>query len=463
MFSRTRVLLVAITVALFAWMLGYGMGGGLRGGGKGVADSREEATAHGSGTSTKKTDTHTGTARPAEDTLAEQIAARRIPWTRERLLHSVSAMGQEPDIMHAVRLGMKLTEQLGPDDFPLAIEIAAEMKDQLDEEGEVFKMLALMRWAELKPEAVAEYLKANDKVGKGFIMSDSDMVLAVWGGSNPTAAIAWARTLREDQQTNAIQKIVEATARRDPDAAVALAQSHAPELLKEGVVADAIESALRKRDPERSARTIASLGDAKKISSAAQQWAQKDRDAAARWAQDLPDEKMRAEALKGVWQEFTAKHPEEAAAQLSKNSADAPFIADTGKDIARNLAEKDPQKAAQWAATLRQPEARKEAFSALGEYHAGKDGADAGQWLNTLPEGVDRESAIKGFVYRAKDNYPEEATEWATAIQDTDARRAALSTALGYWCRNDLPAALEWLQTSPSISDEDRRALLKKD
>ena len=463
MFSRTRVLLVAIAAALFAWMLGYGMGGGLRGGGKGVADSREEATAHGSGTSTKKTDTHTGTARPAEDTLAEQIAARRIPWTRERLLHSVSAMGQEPDIMHAVRFGMKLTEQLGLDDFPLALEVAAEMKDQLDEEGQIYMAMALMRWAELKPEGVAEYLKANDKIGKGFIFSDSDMVFAVWGASNPTAAIAWARTLEEGQQSGAIKKILEAAARRDVDQAIALAQAHAPELMKDGSLGDAIDSALRKRDPERSARTIASLGNADKIKFAALQWALKDPGAAMRWAQELPDEKLRAEALKGVWQEFTSKHPEEAAAQLSKNSAAAPFIADTGKDIARNLAEKDPQKAAQWAATLRQPEARKEAFSALGEYHAGKDGADAGQWLNTLPEGVDRESAIKGFVYRAKDNYPEEATAWATAIQDTDARRAALSTALGYWCRNDLLAALEWLQTSPGISDEDRQAILKKD
>ena len=364
--------------------------------------------------------------------------------------------------MHAVRFGMKLTEQLGPEDFPLAIEIAAEMKDTLDEEGEVFKMLALLRWAELKPEAVAEYLKANDKVGKGFIMSDSDMVLAVWGGSNPAAAIAWARTLREDQQSDAIKKILEATARRDPDAAVALAQSHAPELLKEGGVADAIESALRKRDPERSARTIASLGAAKKISAAAQQWAQKDRDAATRWAQELPDEKLRTEALKGVWQAFANNHPDEAAAQLSKNAADAPYVEDSGKNISRSLAQKDPQQAEQWAATLRQPEARKEAFVALGEHYARQDTDDAGKWLNSLPDGADRSSAILGYVYEAKGSHPAEATAWAAAVPDADARRAALRTTLREWFRNDLPAALEWLQTTPSISDEDRQAILKR-
>ena len=93
MTPRTR-LLTGCGAGAFAWMLGYGMGGGLRIGGKNAADSRDDATAHGVVTFPKKSDTHNGTARTAEDTLAEQIAARRIPWTRERLLHSVSAMGR---------------------------------------------------------------------------------------------------------------------------------------------------------------------------------------------------------------------------------------------------------------------------------------------------------------------------------------------------------------------------------
>lgn len=443
-------------------MLGYTMGGGLRVGGKDAADSSEDAAAHRGVPFHKKADADGNTTRAADDTLADQISSRRIPWTRERLLNSVKAIGQEPDIMHAVRFGMKLTEQLGPDDFPLAIEIAEEMKDSLDEEGQIYKAMALMRWAELKPEAVAEYLRANDKIRKEFLFSDSDMVFAVWGGSNPTAAIAWAKTLREDQQTDAIKKILEATARRDPDAAVALAQAHAPDLLKDGGIADAIHTALRRRDPERNARTIAALGDARKITSAAELWAQKDRAAAMRWAQELPDEKLRAAALKGVWEEFADKAPLEVAAQLSKNASNAPFIEDSGKNAVKFLAQKDPQKAEQWAATLRQPEARKEAFAGLGAHYAVNDIAGASQWLNSLPGGTDRNNAILGFVYAAIGVHPEEATAWATAVPDADARRAALQTTLSVWSGQDLPAALEWLQNSTSISEEDRQAILKK-
>ena len=112
MFSRTRVLLVAIAVALFAWMLGYGMGGGFRIGGKGATDSRDEAAARGSDAAGRKAGLHDGTASTAADTLSDQIAARRIPWTRERLLKTVGSVHHEPDQLHAIRFGMKLIEQL---------------------------------------------------------------------------------------------------------------------------------------------------------------------------------------------------------------------------------------------------------------------------------------------------------------------------------------------------------------
>lgn len=461
MTPRTR-LLIGGAAALLAWMLGYTMGGGLRVGGKVAAESGEGSAAHRGGHFKTKAATEGGTTRLAEDNLADQVASRRIPWTRERLLNSVKAIGQEPDIITAIRFGMKLTEQLGLDDFPLAIEVAEEMKDSLDEEGLIYKAMAIMRWAELKPEAVAEYLRANDKIRKEFLFSDGDMVFAVWGGSNPTAAIAWAKTLRKEQQTEALKKILEASARRDPDAALALAQAHAPDLLKDGGVAGAIQAALRKRDPERSARTVASLGDEKNISSAAQNWARNDRAAATRWAQELPDEKLRTAALKGVWQEFANKAPNEAAAQLSKNAPDAVFIEDSGKNVIRILAQKDPQQAEQWAATLRQPEARKEAFVGLGEHYAAKDLAEASHWLSSLPEGTDRQNAVLGFVYRAKASDPVQATGWATAVQDDAARRAALQTTLSEWFRRDLPGALEWLQNSTSISEEDRQAILEK-
>lgn len=437
------------------------MGGGFRSGGKGAADSRDEAASHGGGNSTQKPGTQTGTTRPAGDTLADQIAARHIPWTRERLVQSFSAIMHDADALRMARMALKLADQLGPEDFPSVIDLAKGMKDDGGEETKIFIMLALVRWAELNPKAAADYLMAKGE-SKDFISADS-MVLMSWGASDPAAAIAWAEALADkEKQKDAIKEILQGAARRDVDAAIALARVHAPELLTDGSLASAIDDSLGKHDLEHNAHTLASLGATYQLRSAASQWSEKEPAAARQWAQDLPEEKQRAEALKGIWEQLVQKHPDEAAAQLSKDAADAPFIEGSSKSIIEKLTEKDPQQAVRWAAALQQPGARKEAFGALGDYYGGKDPAAGGQWLNTVPEGVERDRAIKGFVERAKSGHAEDAAEWATAIQDTEARRSALDATLGTWCKADIAAAIEWLQTSPSISEEDRQAILKK-
>ena len=462
MFSRARVLLVAITVALFAWMLGYGMGGGFRIGGKSAADSTDEVVARSSGVVGRKAGLHDGTASTAEGTLSDQIAARRIPWTRERLAQSFSAIMHDADVLRIARMALKLADQLGPEDFPSVIDLAKGMKGDGGDETKIFIMLALVRWAELNPKAAADYLMTKEGVSKDFISADS-MVLMSWGASDPAAAIAWAEALPDkEKQKDALKEILQGAARRDVDGAIALARAHAPELLTDGSLASAIDDSLGKRDPGHNARMLVLLGATGQLRSAAGQWAEKDPAAASQWAQDLPDEKQRTEAMRGIWERLVREHPDEAAAQLSKNAADAPFIEGSGKNITEKITEKDPQQAVRWAAALQQPGARKEAFAALGDYFGGRDPIAGGEWLNTLPAGAERDGGIKSFVGRAVSGHAEDAAEWATAIDETAARRSALDATIGLWCKDNLAAALEWLQTSPRISEEDRQALLKK-
>ena len=461
MVSRTRVLIIVVAVAC-GWMLGYGMGGGFRSGGKSPADSRDDAAAHGRGAAAQQAGSHNGTTRTADDTLSDQIAARRIPWTRERLMNSFHAITHDADVLRMARMGLKLADQLGPQDFPAVLELAKGMKDDHVDEAEIFVMLALVRWAELNPKAAADYVMAKDGVSKGFISGDS-MVLLSWGASDPGAAVAWAEALPDkEKRKDALKEILQGAVRRDADAAIALARAHAPELLTDGSLASAIDDALGKNDPGHNARVLASLGATSALQSAVGQWSEKDPAAAMQWAEDLPDEKQRAEALKGIWGQLVREHPEDAAAQLSKNAAEAPYIEGSTGNIITKLTEKDPQQAARWAAALQQPGARKDAFAALGDYFGAQDPAAGGQWLNTFPAGAERDGAIKIFADRAMSGHPQDAAEWATAIEDTEARRSALGATVGYWCKNDIAAALEWLQTSPSISEEDRQAILKK-
>ena len=472
MFSQTRVLLVAIVVALFAWMLGYGMGGGFHIGGKGAADSTDEAVARSSGVAGRKSALHIGTASTAEGTLSDQIAARRIPWTRERLLKTVGSVHHEPDQLHAIRFGMKLIEQLGAADFPLVLDVLDDAIKGTGKSGSLnendvtrrkLREFAIMRWAELNPEAVAGYLKAQPFQHFNGLSEEIAALCGVWVTSDPAAALAWVKTLPNDnsERWTVLGIVMRATARRDVDGAIALARANPDVISRAG---DAINEAVGERDPERNARNMADLGDPKAIGYAASIWATKDHDAALKWAQELPEGKLRTEALSGVLWKFAENHREEAMAWLSQQPADGPsYVAAAAQTIIQNTQDKDLKRITQWVASLQQPDARDSAITHLALHYSADWLFEAGlKWLDTLPSGKERDIAINNFVSNGAGSRSEVRSELAATIQDAKIRRYTLQSAFDGWSRGDPDAAREWLQTSPSISEEDRQAIRKK-
>ena len=457
-------MLIGGAAAVFAWMLGYGMGGGFRIGGKGGAYSRDETAASGGGATKQITGSTFSTTGGAAGTIEEQLAMRQGKWTKERLRASITAIGHEADMIHAARFTIKLTDQLGPEDFPLALTAIEDAKDELHDEAEIYGMLALARWADLDPKAFGEYLRAQERLGGKWIgPSDLDMALSSWAAKDPLGAIAWVKSLKkEDDQERGIKAILSTVARRDLDEAIAMAKTHAPELLKSDAFADAIGRGANSRDSEKTVRKLAEMGDTVNIKSAIQRWTNQNASAAFQWADELPDEKMRAEALKAAWPQFANAKPEEAAAKLLKAAADAPFIEGTGNTVAKKLAEKDPQAAARWAAALPQREAREEAYATLGEFFGSSKPADGAQWLGGLAPGKERDLAVDHYVLKARGDDPLATTDWAVTIENSERRISALRGTLGEWFWHSPTEAMEWIMTSPAISEEDRQAILKK-
>lgn len=463
MTPRTR-LLIGGAAAVFAWMLGYGMGGGFRIGGKGGAYSRDETAASGGGATKQITGSTFSTTGGAAGTIEEQLAMRQGKWTKERLHASIAAIGREPDIIHAARFTIKLTDQLGAEDFPLALTAIEDAKDELHDEAEIYGMLALARWADVDPKALGEYLRAQERLGGKWIgPSDLDMALSSWAAKDPLGAIAWVKSLKkEDDQERGIKAILSTVARRDLDEAIAMAKTHAPELLKSDAFADAIGRASNRGDAEKTVRRLAALGDTVNIKSAVMRWTNENAGAAFQWAEELPDDKQRAEALKAAWPQFANAKPEEAAEKLSKAAADAPFVEGTGKTVATKLAEKDPEAAVRWAATLLQPKAREEAYATLGEFFGKSKPAEGARWLDSLAPGNERDTAISTYAAKASAKDPAAATDWAVTVADSGSRIRTLRVTLGAWFAKSPAGAIEWIQTSPTISEEDRQAILKK-
>ena len=454
-------------------MLGYGMGGGFRIGRKSAADSRDEAAARGNGAAGQKTGLHNGTTRTADDTLSDQIAARRIPWTRERLLKTLGSIHHEPDELHAVRFGMKLTEQLGAEDFPLVFDALEEAikgtgNPNRSNENDALRMklreFAIVRWAELNPEAAAEYVKTLQHDIKNSDYPDIAALCGVWANSDPAAALKWVKTLPKEkgEQSAAFEFIIGAVAHRDVDAALALARAEKPGSLTDGGFGYVIANAAGSNDPEQTARKMAEIGSADGVRSAAGMWASKDHDAALKWAQGIPDEKIRESALAVVWNTYANEHPDEAAVLLSKLPAgESNGLAQSARNVASQMMNKDPEGTVRWAAGLQNPDARKSALWPIGYYYGHMD-FDAGlQWLDTVPAGAERDSATSGFVNSGINN-PQMRGELVATIENPEMRRNMLQNLFANWSRKDSATATEWFQKSPNISDEDRQAILKK-
>ena len=120
---------------------------------------------------------------------------------------------------------MKLIEQLGAEDFPLVLDV---FEDAIKGTGKRYnynendtlrfklREFAIMRWAELKPEAAAEYLKAQPYKSTGFGGPQEEIaaLCGVWTKSDPAAALAWAKTLptADAEQYYALQDVIKATA-----------------------------------------------------------------------------------------------------------------------------------------------------------------------------------------------------------------------------------------------------------
>lgn len=463
MSPRARVLIGTVAASL-VWMLGYGMGGGFRIGGKGGVASGVESSANHRGASGQGADVITGTAGSAAGTIEEQLAGRQGKWTKERLHTSIAAIGREPDIIHAARFTIKLTDQLGPEDFPLALTIIEGKKDELGEGADIFGMLALARWADLDPKALGEYLQEQDRTGGVlFGMSDMDTVLGSWAAKDPLGALGWVKSLRKkEDQERGITAILGTVARRDIDEAIAMAKTHAPELLKSDAFADAIGRVTNRGDMEKIVRRFAEMGDTVNMKSVVMRWTNQNASAAFQWAEELPDEKMRDEALKAAWPQFANAEPEKAAEKLAMAKVDSPFVEGTAKAVAQKLSKEDPAAARRWAATLLQPNAREEAYTLIGEFMGEKKPAEGAKWLDGLALGKDRDVAIASYVHKASGEDPAAANDWALTISDSERRINALRGTLGAWFEKSPADAIEWLQNSTSLSEQDRQAIMKK-
>ena len=86
--------------------------------------------------------------------------------------------------------------------------------------------------------------------------------------------------------------------------------------------------------------------------------------------------------------------------------------------------------------------------------------AAPGHWLGTLAAGKSRDSAVRAFSERITARDPEGAAQWAATISDETGRQSAIENVARNWMKKDKASASVWVQNTNLLPDENRQRLL---
>jgi len=328
-----------------------------------------------------------------------------------------------------------------------------------------------------------------------------------WGAQDPTAAKAWVNNnltgpVREAALNNlqirmnqldpvaALDKINQMPPGSDRDSAVrslmvplASQNVNAAINLFQGLPATAdpvtrnllessIVASMLKVDPAGAASFVQSTGSdptdptyQRLVQQVAQQWSASESQAAVKWAETLPDGPARIAAINttiqalakfdgpGAWEAVTTYQPDNASAAAT---------------VISNWSQTDPTGAAEAFTNYSlqgddDPESdfRQQAIASIARNWLAQDAQAASQWINTLPTGPARDSAVKILVATQATNDPATALNWAITESSPSSRLQDINDVLVSWARSDLPAAIAAMQAAP-LTDQQHNNFLQK-
>jgi hypothetical protein len=170
-------------------------------------------------------------------------------------------------------------------------------------------------------------------------------------------------------------------------------------------------------------------------------------EAAAVWADSLPNGALKGAAMDRIAEAYSRKDPV-AAANWAQSQAAEPYASRTIEQIGRRWAEQDPVSAVGWLENLPAGNGQISGLrSAFGDWED-RDPAAASQHLLEMPKSPQRDSAISGFSTGYAWQNPQAAITWAQDISDPELRQATLTRAGEAYLRTAPAAGQAWLQTS---------------
>jgi len=269
--------------------------------------------------------------------------------------------------------------------------------------------------------------------------ADRNSIIAIlaknWGSRNPADALAWVTTLPEtdgDTRTTALLSIVTNWGKNDPAAAIQYIQSAAdPSVFLPD--APALAKSFAASDPNAAFAWVSSLPDGtakdQAVSNVLATLAQSDFPSAWTDALALPDGAGRNATMVSLIDVKAKQDPAQAAAMLDQfSTTDAPFQ-NASRDVTYAWVRQDPQAVS--------------------------------TWINTLPDGAERNGAIIQMVNYEATKDPTGSLTWANSITWQQGRINEIQRLFNEWAKTDPEGALNALP-SANIPQAQRDALQQK-
>jgi len=293
-------------------------------------------------------------------------------------------------------------------------------------------------------------------------------VLAHWAARDLPSALAFHRGLvAADPDAPGAEILVRAYLQVEPESALAWAADFASEGVALGVQQGI--AALARRDPARARDLLLSDSWPDSFLSSrrtgalalANDWAEQNPEAAFDWAKRLPPE-IRASGLDGamrawLWADSTAALDTLSTLPATERSGaiNAAVDAVTQENVAviMGLVAEMPEGIGGAPGSL---------ADAAQQYRQWFP-EQAADWLQSLPPGSIRDSAIQGFVGGdLSESDPEAAASWSAATGDPALRASLLDSALNVWSFHHPAEARQWLESTNRLSELDRARLIKQ-
>jgi hypothetical protein len=248
------------------------------------------------------------------------------------------------------------------------------------------------------------------------------------GKQDPQKALAWAQSLTDPAEKNAaVEEVMWSMSDTNPTAAAQqITQLNNPELLQN--VGGSIAESLADKDPKQ----------------------------AVAWAEAVPAGAAQDEAMTGALSGWAKTDPKAALAYFQQKASKN---YDAAEGIFEQWAAKSPEEAAAQAKAIGDPQLREHAISgAVNGWLSGDDVAAVEQWVDQLPQTREKDVASAAVVDALSFTDPQPAWDRAMGIQDAQVRQEAMLAAFAALVQTDREAAKTALN-STNVTEQDRKLL----